>query len=207
MDKAFYSIWFTGLSGSGKSATADELAFAMKDAGIMVQRIDEQVLLNDILQKEFASRDDEAMMLRMASYITSLLINSGQIPIISMKLSKKELRSKVRESIPDSIIIYTKCIMEECEKRDPHSLYKMVREGVIRDIPGVDGVFEEPESAEIILNTCLDDTKSCTRAIIGYLDFNGYLTARGQCQESTIKGYTSEQESVVKKRLEDLGYL
>lgn len=206
MNKYGYSIWFTGLSGSGKSAIADELAFALKDAGLNVQRIDEDVILNDVLKKEYTSLDNEVLLVRIAIYISSLLTGSNFIPIISTRLSQEELRSYIRESVPDSLLVYTKCRNSECEERDPHQLYAMVKDGRARDIPGVDGIFEEPSNADIVLNTFLDDIKACTKAIIGYLDFNGYLKVDSQSTD-TSSGYTNEQEATIKKRLEDLGYL
>ncbi len=207
MNKSMYSIWFTGISGSGKSAIADELAFALKDAGINVQRIDEDVLLNDILKKEFAEAGDEEHLVRLASYIASLLLSSSQIPVLSLRITRESLRRFIKESVPDSLIVYTKCKRSECEKRDPHRLYEMVRENRINGIPGVDAAFEEPENPDIVLNTYLDDIKECTKAIIGFLDFNGYLKIGNKHTFETGQSYTSDQEAVIKKRLEDLGYL
>lgn len=208
MQRSGYSIWFTGLSGSGKSSIADELAFALKDAGLKVQRIDENVLLHDILNKEYANSKDEDLMVKIAVFSASALICNSIIPIISLKLTRDEQRKFVKDHVPDSILIYNKCKIEECENRDPHSLFTRVREGEIKDIPGVDGVFEEPDNAEIIINTYIDDIKNSTKAIIGYLDFNGYLSCNNDsCHESPGQAYTDEQSATIKKRLEDLGYL
>lgn len=207
MNKSGYSIWFTGLSGSGKSSIADELAFALKDAGINVQRIDEDVLLNDVIMKDFIEENDEELIVRMAVYISTLLINSFQIPIVSLKVSRDSLRSYIKDMVPDTLLVYTKCKRSECEERDPHHLFEMVKEGRVRNIPGVDGTFEEPSDCDIIVNTYIDDIKNCAKAIIGYLDFNGYLKLGDQAPSDSGNAYTNEQEALIKKRLEDLGYL
>jgi len=204
MDTGF-CLWFTGRSGSGKSAIADALTAHLTGLGLPVEHVEEEKLAADILQESRAGETEQHALVKTALTMARSLLNHGIIPIVTLRTPMESWRREIKQQLPAAIMLYTKCKKEVCAERDPHNLY---HQGKDAPVPGVDGVFEEPQQADLVLNTYIDDKDHCAQAVIRHLELNGYLEISSEpTKEPPADGYQSDEEKEIKKRLLDLGYL
>lgn len=172
-----YILWFTGLSGSGKSTIANLVEKKLHEMGISTYILDGDNLREGINQDLGFSSEDRKENLRRIGEIAKLFVDGGIVTLatfISPYASDREkVRKKVRQG--EFIEIYVKCSLEECENRDPKGLYKKARQGEISNFTGVSAPYEEPENPEIIIETNQKSVGECVQQIINYLKHNGYL--------------------------------
>ena len=174
-------LWFTGLSGSGKSTIANALEEVLYNNGNFTYLLDGDNVrhgLNRDLGFDDASRIEN---IRRVGEVAKLFVDSGQIVLtafISPFVADRELvRSLVEKD--EFIEVFIDTPLEVCEGRDPKGLYKKARAGEIKDFTGIDSPYESPKSADIhILNDKITIEKACEQ-IINFLIENHYITWRG----------------------------
>lgn len=161
-------IWFTGLSGSGKSTIANELAKLLTEEGKLVYILDGDSLRNGLNKDLGFSLEDRNENLRRAAEVAKILADLGTIVLCSFITPLEEHRGMIRQILGDELLkfCYVKCSLEKCEERDPKGLYSRARSGEIQHFTGVSSPFEEAQTAEIIVNTEDSDPASCAQDII-----------------------------------------
>lgn len=167
-------LWFTGLSGSGKSTIATELEKKIYGLGISTFILDGDNVrfgLNGDLG--FTDKDRMENMRRL-SEVSKLFLDANVLTMVAAISPFEKEREKVRKKFQegDFVEIYIKCPIEECEKRDPKGLYKKVRNGEIKNFTGIDSPYEEPRNPEITLETDKMTVEEMTNEIIAYLKDN-----------------------------------
>ena len=150
-------IWFTGLSGSGKTTISEQLEILMISQGLLVKSLDGDVLrkgLNSDLGYSMSSRIEN---IRRAAEVAKILIDSGLICLSSFITPTREIRQMVRNIIgSDHLIeIFVNAPLEICEARDVKGLYKKARLGLIPEFTGISSPFEPPEHADLEVRTDL----------------------------------------------------
>lgn len=150
-------IWFTGLSGSGKTTISEQLEILMISQGLLVKSLDGDVLrkgLNSDLGYNMSSRIEN---IRRAAEVAKILIDSGLICLSSFITPTREIRQMVRNIIgSDHLIeIFVNAPLEICEARDVKGLYKKARLGLIPEFTGISSPFEPPEHADLEVRTDL----------------------------------------------------
>ncbi|MFZ4462645.1 MAG: adenylyl-sulfate kinase [Bacteroidales bacterium] len=148
-------VWFTGLSGAGKTTICKALALKMKSMGYLVEELDGDVLrkgLNSDLGFDMASRNEN---IRRAAEVSKILKDSGLICLSSFITPTRETREMVRNIIgkEDLIEIFVNAPLEVCEKRDVKGLYQKARLGLIPEFTGISSPFEEPADADLEIRT------------------------------------------------------
>jgi adenylylsulfate kinase len=148
-------IWFTGLSGSGKSTIANEVAYKLNEMGKFAYVLDGDNIRHGLNKDLGFSPEDRDENIRRISEVANLFADSGAIAITAFISPYKKLRNFCRELAgPGRFLeIYTKCSLETCEKRDPKGLYEKARKGIIKDFTGVNAPYEAPEKPEILIDT------------------------------------------------------
>lgn len=145
-------LWFTGLSGSGKSTIAVRVHEALVRRGIDVEYID-----GDALRAVFPStgftRAEREEHLRRTGYMASRLAAHGVTVVASFVSPYRESRDFIRRLCPGFVEIYVATPLEECERRDVKGLYARARRGEIRNFTGIDDPYEAPERPELTLDT------------------------------------------------------
>ncbi|PLX15420.1 MAG: adenylyl-sulfate kinase [Candidatus Muiribacterium halophilum] len=164
-------LWFTGLSGSGKSTVASYLEKKLNEKKIHTYILDGDNVrsgLNSDLDFTQTSREEN---IRRISEVSKLFYDSGLINLVCFISPYIKDREKARELIPDDgfIEIFVDCPLEECENRDVKGLYKKARDGEIKHFTGIDAPYESPENPEITINTKENTVEECTDRIISYL--------------------------------------
>lgn len=164
-------LWFTGLSGSGKSTIANALSSFLYE-----QRIAEYVLDGDNirhgLNKDLGFSDsDRKENIRRIGEVAKLFVDSGTIVTTAFISPFRSDREQVRSLFEDGefIEVFVDCPIEECERRDPKQLYRKARRGEIRDFTGIDSPYEAPVEPEIIIESSKIEIDEAVRQIAGYL--------------------------------------
>jgi adenylylsulfate kinase len=173
-------LWFTGLSGSGKSTIAHAL-----DRRLHMLKVHSYVLDGDNvrhgLNKDVGlSPEGRKENIRRIGEVSKLFIDSGLIILAAFIAPYNEDRKQVRELMKkgEFIEVYVKCSIEECENRDPKGLYTKARSGAIEGFTGISAPYEEPENPEIILETDKMGLDSCIETLMKYLIQKDYISKK-----------------------------
>jgi adenylylsulfate kinase len=145
-------LWFTGLSGSGKSTIATRVHAELVRRGTEVEYIDGDAL-RDVFPNTGFTRPEREEHLRRTGYMASRLAAHGVTVVASFVSPYRESRDFIRRLCPGFVEIYVATPLEECERRDVKGLYARARRGEIRNFTGIDDPFEVPEHPELVLDT------------------------------------------------------
>ena len=164
-------LWFTGLSGSGKSTIANIIEQKLHKLGKHTYLLDGDNVRHG-LNKDLGFTDvDRVENIRRISEVSRLMVDAGLITIVSFISPFKSERKMARELVESDefIEIYVDTSIEECEKRDPKGLYKKARSGKLKNFTGIDSNYEIPSSPEIILETKIKSAEELADEVILYL--------------------------------------
>ncbi|MDQ0258049.1 adenylylsulfate kinase [Evansella vedderi] len=164
-------LWFTGLSGSGKSTIANKVEECLFNLGKRSYILDGDNIRHGINSDLGFSDRDRVENIRRIGEISRLFVDSGQIVLTAFISPFRDDREMVRELFSEGefIEIYVKCPIEVCEIRDPKGLYKKARAGEICNFTGIDSVYEVPLNPEIIINTNELSMVEAVDRIVDYL--------------------------------------
>jgi len=163
-------LWFTGLSGSGKSTVANALDIRLNEGGKATYLLDGDNIRLGINSDLGFSIEDRNENIRRISEIGKLFVDAGLITIACFISPLKVNREMARTAIGEDFIeIFVDCPLGECEKRDPKNLYKKARLGEIKEFTGITSPYEKPENPEIVINTKEQTIDQCVDKILDYL--------------------------------------
>ncbi len=163
-------LWFTGLSGSGKSTVANALDIRLNEAGKATYLLDGDNIRLGINSDLGFSIEDRNENIRRISEIGKLFVDAGLITLACFISPLKTNREMVRTALGEDFIeIFVDCPLSECEKRDPKNLYKKARLGEIKEFTGITSPYENPENPEIVINTKEQTIAQCVDKIVDYL--------------------------------------
>ncbi len=203
MKKRGICIWLTGLPCSGKSTIAKKLAEELSERGRDTEILDGDIV-RDILNKDLGfSKEDRLENMRRVSVLAELLTKHGVDVIVALVSPYREGRDRARNLLPNFVEVFVKAPVEVCEKRDVKGMYKLAREGKIKNFTGIDDPYEEPLNPEVICETDRETVEESVSKIVKFLEQKNFIEKR----EEEETGYTEEEEEEVKKRLEELGYI
>ncbi|MFA9556960.1 adenylyl-sulfate kinase [Evansella sp. AB-rgal1] len=164
-------LWFTGLSGSGKSTIANLLEKDLHDQTVHTYLLDGDNVRHGINKNLGFSSQDRKENIRRIAEIGKLFVDAGIVVLVAAISPFKEDRAAARDLFThgDFVEIYVKCSLEECEKRDPKGLYKKARKGEIKEFTGVTHPYEEPVNPEIIIDTTKQNSEQSVNEITSFL--------------------------------------
>ena len=164
-------LWFTGLSGSGKSMLAKLLQKRLFDKGYHVFALDGDNVRKGLNRDLGFSPDDRSENIRRVGEVAALMAQSGAIVISSFISPYREDRRRVRAIAPDVFHnIYIKASLEACEKRDAKGLYKQARQGKIAEFTGISAPYEEPENPDLLIDTEAMSIEHCVMQLVNYVE-------------------------------------
>jgi len=200
MERGF-TIWFTGLSCSGKSTLSKKVEVELRRRGLnKIEVLDGDVVRMNLSKGLGFSKEDRDTNIKRIGFVCKLLTRNGVIAIAAAISPYREIRDFNRREIGNFVEVYCKCPLKVCIERDVKGLYKKALAGEIKDYTGVDDPYEEPLNPEVILETDRESHEESVAKIIRKLEALGYIPA-----EEAV--YSAEEEEKVKKRLEGWGYL
>ena len=172
------TIWLTGLSGSGKSTIAVELEHALIENKHQAYILDGDNIRHGLNKNLGFSPEDRTENIRRIGEVAKLFTEANIITIAAFVSPYREDRDNVRKLLDHGgfIEIYVKCSLEVCEARDTKGLYKKARTGEVKDFTGISAPYEEPLNPELTIDSSKLSVEESTRAILNYLEENGYVT-------------------------------
>jgi adenylylsulfate kinase len=162
-------LWFTGLSGSGKSTIATRVNRELERRGVPVEYIDGDAL-REVFPNTGFTRAEREEHLRRTGYMASRLAAHGITVVASLVSPYRESREFIRRLCRDFIEIYVATPLDECERRDVKGLYARARRGEIRNFTGIDDPYEVPERPELTLDTRALSVDQCVSRVLERLE-------------------------------------
>jgi sulfate adenylyltransferase len=176
--KQGFCVWFTGLSASGKSTTAEILTVLLQEFGRQVTLLDGDVVRNHLSRGLGFSKDDRDANIRRIGFVASEIVKHQGTVICAAVSPYRATRNEVRNLIGDGrfIEVFVNTPLEECERRDVKGMYEKARRGELKNFTGIDDPYEPPINAELELNTLSQTAEENARLIIDYLKDRHFLT-------------------------------
>lgn len=170
-------LWFTGLSGSGKSTIAGAVESKLAERLQHTYLMDGDNVRHGLCGDLGFSEDDRNENIRRVGEVANLMVDAGLIVLTAFispfKVNREVVRGMLKEG--EFIEVFIDTPISECEKRDPKGLYKKARAGDIKDFTGIDSPYEAPENAEIVIKNINISVDDAANQVIDYLDTRGYL--------------------------------
>ncbi|MEM4325614.1 MAG: adenylyl-sulfate kinase [Candidatus Nitrosocaldaceae archaeon] len=170
-----FTIWLTGLSGSGKTTIAKELQKKLLMLGYKAELLDGDEVRRNLSPDLGFSKEDREIHARRVVYISKLLARNGIISIVSLISPYRAFRAYAREELKDFVEVYVRCSIDTCIKRDPKGLYRKALNGEIQDMTGIQDPYEEPLNPEVTVDTDRQSIDECVDTILARLQQLGYI--------------------------------
>ncbi len=164
-------IWFTGLSGAGKSTIANALEHALFEQGRHCYLLDGDNVRHGLNGDLGFSNEDRVENIRRIGEAAKLFVDAGLIAMTAFISPFRTERQMARDLVDDDefIEVHVSTSIDVCEQRDPKGLYKKARAGEIPNFTGIDSDYEAPENPEILLDAGAHDIEACVQQVLDYL--------------------------------------
>ena len=166
-----FLLWFTGLSGSGKSTIANVVEQELWKHGIKTYTLDGDNVRNSINKDLTFSPEDRTENIRRIAEIANLMVDAGLVVLAAFVSPYKKDRENIKNTVKDVnfVEVYINTSVEECERRDVKGLYKKARAGEIKNMTGISAPYEAPESPSIEIKTEHQTVEDAVQQIIEYI--------------------------------------
>jgi adenylylsulfate kinase len=172
------TVWFTGLSGAGKTTISRAVEKEVKSYGYKVEVLDGDVVRQNLTKGLGFSKEDRDENVRRVGFVASLLTRNQVIVLVSAISPYREIREEVRQRIGNFIEVYVNAPLEVCEQRDVKGLYKKARSGEIKNFTGIDDPYEPPLNPEVECRTDLESLEESVAKVLAKLRELGYIGLR-----------------------------
>ncbi len=172
-----FTVWFTGLSGSGKSTIAVAVEKALWDRGVRTYILDGDNVRHGLNSNLGFSPEDRTENIRRIGEVAKLFNDAGLVALTAFISPYRADRDKVRALMADGdfLEVFVDCPVEECEKRDVKGLYAKARAGQIKEFTGISAPYEAPEKPELVLRTAELSEQQSTDKVLAHLAERGYI--------------------------------
>ena len=169
-----FILWFTGLSGSGKSTIAGAVERRLFEMGCHTYLLDGDNIRHGLNKDLDLSDGDRIENIRRIGEVSNLFLDAGLIVLTAFISPFRSDRRVVRDLVSENefIEVYVDTPLATCEQRDPKGLYRKARKGEIKNFTGIDSTYEVPEAPEIVINTAESGIEECVDKIIEFLKKN-----------------------------------
>ena len=170
-----FTLWFTGLSGAGKTTIGEIVEKELKERGLRVEVLDGDIVRTNLSKGLGFSREDRNINVLRIGFVANLLTRNGVAVIVSAISPYKEARDQVRRRIIDFVEVFVDVPLEVAAERDVKGLYKKAFAGEIKQFTGVSDPYEPPAAADLVLKTDEETPEESARKVIEKLEYFGYL--------------------------------
>ena len=204
MEQQGFTLWFTGMSGAGKTTLATAAEEILRDRGLKVELLDGDVVRTNLSKGLGFSKEDRDTNIKRIGFVCKLLTRNGVVAIGSAISPYREVRDFIRQDIERFVEVYCNCPMEVLIERDVKGLYKKALAGEIENFTGISDPYEEPLNAEVVVNTDTETHQESVGKILARLEELNYVSQASGDQDQV---YSEEEEQILEDRLKALGYL
>ena len=170
-----FTLWFTGLSGAGKTTISEIVERELRQRGRRVEVLDGDIVRTNLSKGLGFDREDRNINVLRIGFVANLLTRNGVAVIVSAISPYKEARDQVRRRIIDFVEVFVSCPLEVCAERDVKGLYKKAFAGEIERFTGVSDPYEPPAAPDLVLKTDEEEPQESARKVIEKLEYFGYL--------------------------------
>jgi adenylylsulfate kinase len=170
-DEKGFTLWFTGLSGAGKTTISTMVAEELQARGSRLEILDGDIVRENLSKGLGFSKEDRDTNIRRIAFVADLLSRNG-VPVITAAISPyREIRAEARELMGERFIeVFVKASVDVCIERDPKGLYEKALKGEIKEFTGVSDPYEEPLDPELTLETETESPEESAGKIISLLE-------------------------------------
>jgi sulfate adenylyltransferase len=170
-------VWFTGLSGAGKSSTAEVLTALLLEHARQVTLLDGDVVRTHLSKGLGFSKEDRDTNIRRIGFVAAEIVRHGGIAVCAAISPYRATRNEVRQMVGNDhfVEVFVDTPLEECERRDAKGMYAKARRGEIQGWTGIDDPYEVPEHPELVLETVASSAEDNARRILDYLVSQGFV--------------------------------
>jgi adenylyl-sulfate kinase len=197
-----FTVWFTGLSGAGKTALALVVEDEFRARGLKVERLDGDIVRQHLTKDLGFSKEDRDKNIERVTFVAKLLTRNGVAVLCSFISPYRDVRARSRAEIGNFVEVYCKCPLEVLIQRDIKGLYKKALAGEISNFTGVSDPYEEPLNPEVVCQTNKETIGESMAKIIDKLEEMGYIP-----KATPRRVYSEEEERLIEERLRALGYI
>ena len=163
------TVWFTGLSGAGKTTICRAVATELLAYGLQIEVIDGDVIRKHLCRDLGFSKLDRDENIRRIAFVSKLLTRNGTVVLVSAISPYRAARDEARKTIGDFIEIYVSTPLEVCELRDTKDLYQRARAGKVQGLTGIDDPYEPPLAAEIVCDTDSQSLREISSKVVAQI--------------------------------------
>jgi adenylyl-sulfate kinase len=196
------TVWFTGMSGSGKTALAVPLEEELRKRGLRVERLDGDIVRQSLTRDLGFTKEDRDKNIERITFVAKLLTRNGVAVLCSFISPYRAVRAKVKEEVGNFFEVYCYAPLDALIERDVKGLYKKALAGEIKNFTGVSDPYEPPTNPDVMIDSSTETVEESLAKILRRLEELGYAPP----SEETAP-YTAEEEAEIEARLEALGYL
>ncbi|PYP83024.1 MAG: adenylyl-sulfate kinase [Blastocatellia bacterium AA13] len=202
MSQKGFTLWFTGLSGAGKTTLARLVEKELKQRGHKVEVLDGDIVRTNLSKGLGFSKEDRDTNIRRIGFVCDLLARNDVVAIAAAISPYREIRDEIRRITTAPFIeAYVECPLDVLVERDVKGLYKRALAGEIKNFTGVDDPYEAPGSPEVLVNSSTETPEDSAGKIINR------LVELRLVQAALEAALSEDEDSVVRARLEALGYV
>jgi adenylyl-sulfate kinase len=199
-----FTLWFTGLSGAGKSTIARLVETSLRERGLRVEVLDGDVVRTNLSKGLGFSKEDRDINIRRIGFVCNLLSRNGVVAIAAAISPYRAVRDEVRKDTSRFVEVFVRCPLDTLVARDVKGLYKKALAGEIANFTGVSDPYEPPLNPEVILDTDRETPQESAGKLLAWLEGNGFVPS---LVEDGGQPYTANEQEAVQKRLKSLGYV
>ena len=202
MEQKGVTIWFTGMSGAGKTALAVPLEKKLRERGLKVERLDGDIVRQSLTRDLGFSKEDRDKNIERVTFVAKLLTRNGVAVLCSFISPYRAVRAKVKEEVGSFVEVYCYAPLETLIERDVKGWYKKALAGEVKDFTGISAPYEEPENPDVMIDSSTETIEESLEKILRTLELLGYAPPAEEPEP-----YTADEEAEVEARLAALGYL
>jgi adenylylsulfate kinase len=172
------TLWFTGLSGSGKTTIAKAVAHELRVRHCKLEMLDGDIVRTNLSKGLSFSKEDRDINVRRIGFVANLLSRNGVVAITAAISPYRAIRGEIREMTANFMEVYVNAPLEICESRDVKGLYAKARSGELKHFTGIDDPYEEPLNPEVVCYTARESIEESVIKVITELERLGYIPVR-----------------------------
>ncbi len=202
MEQKGVTVWFTGMSGTGKTALALRLEEVLRQRGLRVERLDGDIVRQSLTRDLGFSKEDRDKNIERVTFVAKLLTRNGVAVLCSFISPYRAVRANVRAEVGSFVEVHCHASLETLIERDVKGLYKKAIAGEIPNFTGISDPYEAPENPDVMIDSGTETIEESLDKVLRKLEQLGYVPPAEESEP-----YTAEEEAEVEARLAALGYL